>query len=616
MAVEERNKMKLSIQKGSFRHYGAERRAGGFEFTVIARTKGWLSIIFYNKRRKGKTEVMLDKSFARGRVFSVFFPDPLPDGVFYRLKDGIGEYMDPYAHVVFGREKWNDMNRKKKDYRIFGGLGDPIPYRPVESPVIDPRDMVIYKLHIRGFTEQASLPAGLRGTYKGVIRRIPYLKELGITSVLFMPLYDFEEIRYNTFRVSESGDKYKEHVSEPSGINYWGYGDGAYFAPKSSYFPSDPQKGMDMLSNALHMAGMELLMEFSFTSEDIISDPRFIADILVYWHTRYRVDGFHLIGEGLPIEYLLRHPRLSDVKLFYDRIDERKLEREDHKRFFYYNDDFIYPLRRLQNHMDGTVAELANQMRRQGERFGFVNYAAEKTGFTLLDAYSYGEKHNEANGEDNRDGSNYNCSSNHGIEGKTTSRNVMKNRLTCVRSALACIMLSQGVPLITEGDEALNSADGNNNPYGQDNPTGWVRYSSKKDVKELYSFVKNLIRFRRDHPAIRTKAPMKQTDYLSCGLPDLSYHDTEPWIMGIGPEKKGLGTLYAGAYAGENEEDVMVLVNFYYNDRTYALPSTGEGRKWYLVANTGDDSFLDKPLECGDGSVSVPGGTVSILIGR
>lgn len=608
--------MDLEMKRGSFQYYGAFHRKSGVELTVIARKEGGLSVIFYDKQsRKKKAEIPLPKTMSIGRVYSVFFTD-LTGDVCYLLRDKDGIYTDPFAPVICGREKWNDVSRQTAGYAVYGGIGESISDHSEKLPLIKPEDMVIYKLHMRGFTESNGLAASLKGNYRGVIKKLPYLKELGVTSLLFMPLYDFEEIRYHSYKVTEPGDTVGEVTSEPFGTNYWGYGDAAYFAPKSSYFCGKPQEGMDKLVNAIHREGMEILMEFSFTSESVISDPRFISDVLIYWHMRYKVDGFHLIGEGLPIRYLLRHPKLSDVKLFYDRIDERTLEGEEHKRFFYYNDDFIYPLRRLENHMDGSAAELANQMRKQGERFGFVNYAAEKTGFTLLDAYSYGEKHNEANGEDNRDGSNYNCSANHGYEGKTNSRNVNQKRATCVRTDIALLMLSQSVPLITEGDESLNSQDGNNNPYGQDNATGWVQFSNKKDARLLREFVRDMISFRKSHPAIRSAKPMKQSDYIGCGLPDLSYHDSEPWIMGIGPEKKGLGILYAGAYAGENEDDVMVLINFYYDDRTYALPGLKEKRRWYVCANTGEEAFLEKPVLCEGDCITVPGGTVTILVGR
>ena len=608
--------MNYEMKKGSFLNPGAFHRRKGIELTVVARREGSLSVIFYDKNTKKKLkEIAIPKLFSVGRVYSVFFPE-LSGEVCYMLKDRDGVYLDPYAPVIIGREKWNDITRKKNNYFVYGGIGKSVSdYSEKLSPVA-PEDMVIYKLHIRGFTESNGLSAAYKGNYRGIIRKIQYLKGLGVTSLLFMPLYEFEEIRYHAYKVTEPDDSVGEVTSDPFGVNYWGYGDASYFAPKASYFGADPQRGMDLLVNAIHKSGMEILMEFSFTTEKAISNPRFITNILIYWHLRYKVDGFHLIGEGLPIDYILKHPKLSDVKIFYEKTDERRLSNEDHKRFFYYNDDFIYPLRKLENHMDGSVAELANQMRKQGEKFGFVNYAAEKTGFTLLDAYSYGEKHNEANGEDNRDGSNYNCSANHGCEGKTNSRNVNEKRYICVRNDLTLLFLSQGIPLITEGDESLNSADGNNNPYGQDNPVGWVQFSNKKDAKLLREFVKQLSAFRKAHPNLRTKKPMRQNDYIGCGLPDLSYHDSEPWIMGIGPEKKGLGILYAGAYAGEECEDVMVVMNYYYEDRTYALPSLLGDRKWYLVANTREEKFFDEPIRVDDEKITVPSGTVSILTGR
>ena len=608
--------MSYEMKKGSFLNYGAFRRRGGIELTVIARREGGLSVIFYDKKSKEKLEeIALPKSMSVGRVYSVFFPS-LDGDVCYMLRDRDGIYLDQYAPVISGREKWNDVTRKHNNYIVYGCIGESCSDYSEKLPLVSPEDMVLYKLHMRGFTESNGLSASYKGNYRGVIRKLPYLKELGVTSILFMPIYDFEEIRYHSYKVTEPDDTVGEVTSEPFGVNYWGYGDASYFAPKASYFGSDPQKGMDTLVNAIHKAGMEILMEFSFTSEKIISDSRFITNILIYWHMRYKVDGFHLIGEGLPIRYILRHPKLSDVKIFYNRVDERELKDEEHKRFFYYNDDFIYPLRRLENHMDGSVAELANQMRKQGDKFGFVNYAAEKTGFTLLDAYSYGEKHNEANGEENRDGSNYNCSANHGYEGKTNSRNVNEKRYTCVRSDLALLFLSQSIPLITEGDESLNSADGNNNPYGQDNQVGWAQFSNKKDARMLREFVKRLAEFRKDHPALRAAKPMKQSDYIGCGLPDLSYHDSEPWIMGIGPEKKGLGILYAGAYSSSDCEDVMVVMNFYYEDRTYTLPGLRGERSWYLVANTGEEAFYEKPIRVDDEKITVPSGTVSILTGR
>ncbi|MBR1628957.1 MAG: glycogen operon protein GlgX, partial [Lachnospiraceae bacterium] len=277
-----------------------------------------------------------------------------------------------------------------------------------------------------------------------------------------------------------------------------------------------------------------------------------------------------------------------------------------------------YPLRRLQNHLDGSAAEFSNYLRRQGKGFAFVNYAASNTGFTLWDSYSYGEKHNEENGEDNCDGSNYNCSHNFGYEGQTANRIINRNRMTAVRTALCCVMVAQGIPMILAGDEVANTQSGNNNPYCQDNEIGWVTYSRRKLPKLLREYIRQLISFRKAHTILSNPQPMHMNDYKHTGMPDLSYHGRLPWIMGIGEEKKALGILYNAAYArGEEEEDVMVCFNFYYGEESFALPRPRSGRSWYFVTNTGQELWKPENKPLADQSfVAVPGGTITILVGR
>ena len=159
-----------------------------------------------------------------------------------------------------------------------------------------------------------------------------------------------------------------------------------------------------------------------------------------------------------------------------------------------------------------------------------VNFISNNNGFTLMDVFTYGEKHNEANGEENRDGSNYNCSFNFGQEGPTNNRMIQRIRYCNMRTALAILLLSQGVPQILSGDEVANSAMGNNNPYCQDNEVGWVNFSKKKSAQKLRDYVCQLIAFRKAHSVLSLSEPMQQSDYRSTGLPDLSYHGREPWI--------------------------------------------------------------------------------------
>lgn len=609
--------MAFKYIRGQFTRQGAFEKENGIELTFSVRRGEVAKVLLYNKRsRRLHKTVTLDESFCIGRVYSVFFPDMTAESFCYLLEDMDGVFVDPFAPRIFGRDRWMQKDRYKRNYQIFGGGGTFCHISNDSFPKQKSEDTILYKLHMRGFTMQHGLSSELQGNYKGVIALIPYLKDLGITAVEFMPLYDFEEVRYRSFLRQEK-DGSEIVYEKPFGTNYWGYGRAFYFAPKASYFGEDPQRGMEELIRAFHKEGMEVYMEFSFPKEEQPMNPQLIDQILRYWHIRYHVDGFHILGEELPMQRLLEDPFLYQAKIFADQCDPYLLSEEGHKHFFYYNDGFMFPLRRLQNHMDGSVAELANQIKRQNKSYGFVNYAASTTGFTLFDAYCYGEKHNEANGEENRDGSNYNCSFNHGVEGPSRSRGVLRGRLNSVRSALALTILSQGIPMICSGDEILNSQKGNNNPYGQDNLIGWTQFSQKKDALAIRDYVKELIAFRKRHAVLSDPVPRRESDYLNLGIPDLSYHGREPWIMGIGEEKKGLGILYCGGYGRRSGEDVMLCMNFYYGEETFALPGLPRGRKWYKVSNTSEGEFFMEGKEAPDQQhITVPGGSVTILIGK
>ena len=510
-----------------------------------------------------------------------------------------------------------DQSRYEKDYKIYGGFYFDDYTWKTDFASIPSDKTIIYKMHMRGFTMDHKRKKSEKGTYKGVISLLPELKDLGVTSLEMLPIYEFEEMRYKSETKVMASKKTKEVFFPAYGTNYWGYGIGNYFAPKASYFGG---KNVILhakeLVDAIHENGMELIMEISFSNEHT---AEFISMVLQYWVQQYHVDGFHLLGAALPMESVVKNPYLANTKLFYDNYSYEVLSsEEDKKHLFVYNDDFTYPLRRLQHHMDGNIADFADQMRRQGEHFGFVNYAASNSGFCLWDVYSYGEKHNWDNGEENTDGSNYNCSHNHGVEGPTKKTSINKIRLMNARCAITSALLSQSVPLILSGDEIINSQSGNNNPYCQDNEIGWVNFSNKKSAVKFREYVKAIIRFRKEHDILTKDTPMALNDYKHVGIPDLSYHGREPWIMGIGAEKKAIGIYYSGQYSKtKNKEDVMLLYNFYYDSEEFAAPKLSGKKKWYYVTNTADDTFLpaDEPLK-DQTKVIVPGGTVTILVGK
>ena len=610
--------MALTVSIGDFLEYGAVIKGKDVVFTFDTQKLSMASVLIYELGSyKLIHEIKIPKEFSVGRVHSVRVSGLKWQNFCYLLKADQKIYLDPYAKRIVGREKWMDENRVLSDYRIYGGfLQDEYEWKSAK-PCISPDKMIIYKLHMRGFTMDHKRKKSEKGNYKGVLSNLDELKDLGVNTLEFLPLYEFEEIRFRSETKISASNKTKEVYSKPYGTNYWGYGPANYFAPKASYFGGkDCIRHAKEMIDAIHGAKMEVIMEISFLEEHT---AEFIISVLQYWLLEFKVDGFHLLGAALPMESVVRHPYLADTKIFYDNFSPELLYSEnDKKHLFVYNDDFTYPLRRLQHHMDGNISDFADQMRRQGEHFGFVNYAASNSGFCLMDVYSYGEKHNYDNGEDNTDGSNYNCSHNHGVEGKTTKTSINKIRLMNARCAITSALLSQGIPLILSGDEINNSQSGNNNPYCQDNEIGWVNFSNRITATKFRNYVKEIIRFRKEHNILSKNTPMQLNDYKHVGVPDLSYHGREPWIMGIGAEKKAIGIFYSGAYStSKNKDDVMLLYNFYYDTEEFAAPKLSGKKKWFFVTNTSLDVFCpdEKPLK-DQTKIHVPGGTVTILVGK
>lgn len=610
----------LQIQTGDFRQFGCLLRGKKAVFTFEAKEQGSV-VLFDRKTGQLLSEIEAGESQRIGRVFSLAISGPDWSRITYLLRIDGCLRPDPFARIVHGREKWNDKDRYAQKYRIScGPILKKFNWKGQEkSRPLPARDAVMLRLHMRGFTMQTNLAENKRGNWLGLMAKLPALKAYGITVLEFQPLYEFEEIRFEKKEQVGSKQKRTCTVGEPAGVNYWGYGDGQYFAPKASYFGGEnPDIHMKEMVRAIHQNGMKIIMEMNFTPKYMREE--FIMSCLRFWAEEYHIDGFRLIGIGYPFRVIAEDPYLSNVLILSDQIPQEILDKEDKDfRHFYIQDDsFLYPVRRLQNHMEGSLPEFANMMRRQNQSYGFVNSVASTFGFTLMDAYSYSEKHNEANGEDNRDGQNTNFSHNYGVEGPTNSRNVQNERLRHVRTALAYAILSQGIPMIQAGDTWGNSQAGNNNAYCQDNEIGWVTWSGKKIYRDIHQYIEKIISFRKAHPILSEESPMQMTDYRHLGLPDLSYHGREPWTPWLSNDRKSLGLLYFGAYGPFGpEEDIYLAFNFYFDEEELALPTLPKNGRWYYVTNTGRADWEEVPLLLEDQTrVTVDGGSLTILIGR
>ncbi len=622
--------MAYKIKEGNYEKYGVQVLSDGVHFTFEAEKEDACRLLFYGKDGKVCGEVEVPSEYCRGAIRSICVSGIKHGGLRYNFSINGRVVTDPYANRIVGRERWNDPRREAQSYLVCGGYEEStFDWKGDENPEIPRHAMVMYKLHVRGFTMDAGIRGKSRGTFLAVMERIPYLKSLGVTTVELMPVYEFEEVVLPKPKIypahvmweEREGDLIRKEPPEPTHrVNYWGYVPGNYFAAKASYAEGENASlELKRLIRALHESGMECVMEMFFERG---ACREMLIDALRYWAKEYHVDGFHLIGEGIPMEWVARDPWLRRTKIFYDGHDGMPRAFGKVPRLFLYNDEYLYPARRMLNHMNGSMEEFLCQQRKQNKATGFVNYIADNNGFTLSDAFSYADKHNQANGEGNLDGSSWNASCNYGAEGRTGKRHVNETRELLMRDAIAILMLGQGVPLLFEGDEMGNTQDGNNNAYCQDNRIGWVNWKRNERFGWLREFARRMIEFRREHPSISSDEPKAMQDYLRKGAPDLSYHGESAWVSGSQDSRQAVGLMYCGAYAkrddGTEDDYVYVGYNFHVGLARLALPRLPERMSWRLVMDTyrGREPFLEREERVTEPQIALHGQSVVILIGK
>ena len=339
-------------------------------------------------------------------------------------------------------------------------------------------------------------------------------------------------------------------------------------------------------------------------------NPHLIIDVMRYWKKEYHVDGFRIIGSFQVAELLAKDTLLGGCKLFFEGFPEELAAAPERlgPELFTYNDAFMYQVRRLLNHQGGNIYEFACQMKRQQEHQGFVNYVAENNGFTLWDTFSYGKKHNEGNLEENRDGIDWNYSSNSGQEGNARKREILKLRKQKTRNALAATVFSQGIPLIWMGDECENTQNGNNNAYCQDNEVGWKDWKNTKSSREMIAYLKKILELRKAYPVLRSPKPYRMMDYENHGYPDLSYHSETGWQMDFDRNRGFIGMFYCGAYGGR--EHLYVAYNFQNVPQKMALPRE---IAWQVVFDTKKEAIEQGIMT---GEVMVEAHAILLLTGK
>lgn len=526
-------------------------------------------------------------------------------------------------------------------------------------PRIPWHETVIYELHVKGFTKcHPDVPEHLRGTYAGLATApvMEYLNRLGVTSIELMPVHAFVDDRqlverglrnywgYNSigffapeprYLATNSVREFKTMVKtlHSAGLEvildvvYNHTAEGNHLGPTLSL------KGIDN-SNYYRLVGdtPRYYMDYTGTGNTLnMRHPRvlqLIMDSLRYWVLEMHVDGFrfdlaatlarelHAVNRlAAFLDIIHQDPVLSQVKLIAEPWDVGEGGYQVGNfpiGWAEWNDRYRDTVRSYWKGDTGTVGDLAYRITgssdlyaHSGRRpYASINFVTAHDGFTLQDLVSYNEKHNEANGEENRDGNNNNRSWNCGVEGPTDDADIQALRAKQKRNLVATLFLSQGVPMMYQGDAIGHTQNGNNNAYCQDNETSWLNWDLKPEDRELLAFVQRMINLRRRHPVFRRRhffqgrpikgANVKDVLWVNPGgqeMSDEEWRDASVCCLGMFLSGQGLDeTEERGRKL--SDENFLLLMNAYHEDVSFKLPSVGGGGRWAAWMDTSREGGL------------------------
>lgn len=542
---------------------GTEKRNAAMNFATVVPTGKECKLLLY---KAGKPEPVEE------------FEMPEEEGigeVRFLALDGLKETKYEYNYLIDGNVYTDPFAKsivkiktEKEDQIRAGFVKNEYDWEGDRQLKIPDHEVISYSLHVRGFTKHASSGVKHKGTFQGVIEKLDYLNELGINQIQCMPIYEFDET-----------------VNKKT--NYWGYGSGYYFAPKALYSASkDACRELKDMVKACHKAGIEVILEMPFES-GILFQTALIC--LQYYMMEYHVDGFVINPYIVSWDDLNKDPMLKGVK------------------FLRKNDWFQNTMRRFLKSDSAMVPEIKEALKHQSARYGEYNYITSHTGFTLHDLVSYNEKHNEANGEENQDGPEQNYSWNCGEEGPSRKRSVMELRNRQIRNAFGLLLTAQGTPCILAGDEFCNTQAGNNNVYCQDNEISWLNWKNLKKHIDLFEYVKELIRIRREHFSIHKSSVLTGADKSGSGIPDISYHGEYAWQIPSSAASRILGVMYNDIQK-EMQDTCYIAYNAHWIEHSFALPAL-QGKVWKKIMDTSEkitEEWIEsKSVEVGPRSVVI-----------
>ncbi len=653
---------------------GATIYPEGINFSVFSRDSEAVELLLFDRMDDARSSRILLLDPKKNRTYHywhAFVPDLGPGQIYgYRaigphepskglLYDPEKLLLDPYGRAVAVPEKYSRLAARQPGDNTATAMKsvavDPGPYdwegdRPLYRPFAK---TVIYEMHVRGFTRHPN--SGVReekkGTYAGLIEKIPYLRDLGITAVELLPVFQFDP-----------------QDASPGLVNYWGYSPVCFFAPHQGYGSrKGPLEVLDEFRDmvkALHRAGIEVILDvvYNHTAEGDHRGPifcfkglqndtyyilekdgsayadysgtgntlnanrsivrRLILDSLRYWVREMHVDGFRFdlasilsrdeTGRPLKAPPVLwdieTDPVLAGTKLIAEAWDAAGLYQVGSfigDSWKEWNGKFRDDIRSFLKGDNGTVSRFATRFLGSPDFYGqkerepeqSINFVTCHDGFTLNDLVSFNEKHNEANGEENQDGSNDNLSWNCGAEEPTDDPDIERLRNRQVKNFLAITLLAVGAPMLLMGDEVRRTQRGNNNAYCQDNEISWFDWTLLDRHPDVHRFVKQLISFRLRRDAAEEEG-LILNELLRRG--QVQWHGVKLNQPDWGDHSHSLACTVRSI---KGRFLVHLLFNFYWESLEFDLPPWGEipASAWYRWI----DTSLDSPDDIWDG-VSAP----------
>lgn len=642
------------VRPGNHLIQGATAMPNAVNFTISSSNATSCELLLFHRKEKTPYAVIpIPDSYRIGDVFSiiVFGLDITEFEYAYRM-DGPHDprkgllfnkeriLLDPYARAVTGQHEWGENAANDHQYHARV-VTESFDWGDMRSPELPLRDLIIYEMHVRGFTRSSTSGVAHPGTFAGILEKLPHLLALGINAVELMPVFEFNELE--DARIIDGKTLY----------NYWGYNTVSFFSPNTSYSSENEynREGNELkqMIRVLHEQGIEVILDvvfnhtaegneqgsaFSFKGIDnnvyymLTPDgsyfnfsgcgntfncnhpvvQQFILNCLRYWATEYRIDGFRfdlaaIMGrneDGSPMRNppLLRNlaydPVLSKVKLIAEAWDAGGLYQvgsfSSLRRWAEWNGRYRDDLRCFLKGDAGMAQAAINRITGSTDLYdpvyrgdnASVNFLTCHDGFTLYDLYAYNTKHNEANGWNNTDGDNCGNNWNCGAEGDTDNQEIRALRMRLIKNAFATLLCSRGAAMFLAGDEFCNTQFGNNNPYCQDNEVSWLDWSLLEKNQEIFRFCRDMIALRKAHPCITENLEPASTNF-----PAVSIHNAFPWHTDCHPDTRVIGILFSGKHPKTGADDMVFLgINTFWENQKIQMPDLPEHLYWHIACNT------------------------------